>query len=64
MRLRSCIDIDCQANEQIDLISSQLAEAEGITEDLKARDQLGWIQAMTSCRARSEDQVMSEIVLA
>ena len=50
--------------EQIDLITSQLAEAEGITEDLKARDQLGWIQTMTSCRARAEDQVMSEIVLA
>ena len=50
--------------EQIDLITSQLAEAEGITEDLKARGQLGWIQAMTSCRARAEEQVIHELVLA
>ena len=32
------IDIDRQANEQIDLITSQLACVEGVTEDLKARD--------------------------
>ena len=42
------IDIDSQANEQIDLITSQLAQAEGVTEDLNARDQLGWIQTMNS----------------
>ncbi len=58
------IEIDRQANEQIDLITSQLAQSEGVTEDLKARDQLGWIQAMNSCRARAEEQVMREIVLA
>ena len=58
------IDIDHQANEQIDLITSQLAQAEGVTEELKARDQLGWIQAMNSCRARAEAPVVREIVLA
>ena len=58
------IDIDREANEQIELITSQLAQAEGVTESLKARDQLGWIQAMNSCRARAEEQVIREIVLA
>ena len=58
------IDIDREAKEQIDLITSQLAKAEGVTEDLKARDQLGWIQAINSCRARAEEQVIREIVLA
>ena len=58
------IDIDREANEQIDLITSQLAQAEGVTEDLKARDQLGWIQAMDSCLARADEQVIREIVLA
>ena len=57
------IDIDRQANEQIDLITSQLAQAEGVTEDHKARDQLGWIRAMNACRARAEEQVVREIVL-
>ena len=58
------INIDREANEQIDLITSRLARAEGVTEDLKARDQLGWIQAVNSCRARAEEQVIREIVLA
>ena len=58
------IDIDREAKEQIDLITFQLARAEGVTEDLKARDQLGWIQAMNSCRARAEEQVVRELVLA
>lgn len=58
------IDIDRQANEQIDLITSQLAHAEGVSEEFKAHDQLGWIQALNSCRARAEDQVVREIVLA
>ena len=58
------IDIDRQANEQIDLITSQLAKAEGVFEDLKACDQLGWIRAMNSCRARAVEQVIRENVLA
>lgn len=57
------IDIDRETNERIDLITSQLAKAEGVTEELKACDQLGWIQAMNSCRARAEEQVVREIVL-
>ena len=58
------MDLDREAKEQIELITAQLARAEGVTEDLKARDQLGWIRAMNSCRARAEEQVLREIVLA
>ena len=57
------IDIDREAKEQIELITAQLARAEGVNEDLKARDQLGWIRAMNPCRARAEEQVVREIVL-
>lgn len=57
------IDIDRQANEQIDLIASQLAKAEGVFEDLKAHDQLEWIRAINSCRARAEELAIREIVL-
>ena len=56
------IDIARQAMEQIDLITFQLAQAEGVTEDLKARDQLDWIQAMNSCRARAEEIVLNEFI--
>ncbi|MBQ1734902.1 MAG: TnpV protein [Lachnospiraceae bacterium] len=58
------IEIDRQANEQIDIITSQLAQAEGVTEELKARDQLEWIRAINSCRLRAEEQVIRETVLA
>ena len=58
------IDIDRQAMEQIDLITFQIARAEGVTEDLKARDQFEWIRQMNTCRARAEEQVIREIVLA
>ena len=57
------IDIDRQAMEQIDLITSQLSQAEGVTEDLKARDQLEWIRATNSCRARAEEIVLNELIL-
>jgi hypothetical protein len=56
-------EINRQAVEQIELISSQLAKAEGVTEQFKAHDQLGWVQAMNSCRARAEEIVIGEIVL-
>ena len=57
-------EINQQAIEQIELITSQLAKAEGVTEQLKARDQLGWVQAMNSCRARAEEITIREIVFA
>ena len=58
------MDIDRDAKEQIELITAQLARTEGVNEDLKARDQLEWIRRMNSCRARAEEQVVREIVLA
>ncbi|MBR5718170.1 MAG: TnpV protein [Clostridia bacterium] len=57
-------EINRQAIEQIELITSQLAQAEGVTEELKARDLLGWVQAMNSCRARAEEITIREIVFA
>ena len=55
-------EINRQALEQIELITSQIAKGEGVTEQLKVRDQLGWVQAMNSCRIRAEEQVVQEIV--
>ncbi|MBR6109966.1 MAG: TnpV protein [Clostridia bacterium] len=61
--MQHLIDIDREANEQIDFITFQLAQAEGVTEEIKARDQLEWIRRMNSCRARAEELVIREIVL-
>lgn len=62
--IQHLIDIDRQVNEQIEQITFQLAQAEGVTEDLNSRDQLGWIQAMNSCRARAEECVILHMVLS
>ena len=63
-RTQPLIDIDSEALEQIDLITSQLAQAEGVTEELKARDQLEWIRRMNSCRSRAEELTITSIILS
>ncbi|MBQ4447072.1 MAG: TnpV protein [Clostridia bacterium] len=52
------MEIDRQANEQIDFITSRLAKAEGVTTDLKANDLLKWIRGANSVRIRAEAQVI------
>ena len=56
------VEVNNDALTMIERITEQLARAEGVTEDLKARDQLEWIRAMNSCRARAEEQVIHEII--
>ena len=55
-------EIDHSCNERIDLITNQLAHREGVTEALKASDQLEWVRRMNSIRARAEEIVLSELV--
>ena len=54
-------EIDTQANEQFGLIIQQVAAAEHITEQLKAADQMKWIQHMNSIRSRAEEIVLHEL---
>ena len=44
--------------------TDQMPFPEGVTEQLKARDQLGWVQAVNSCTARAVEIVVRETVLA
>lgn len=55
-------DLDEQAQLRFDTIVSQIQEAERITEDLKCRDWLCWVQSMNSIRYRAEEIVLSELV--
>ena len=54
-------DIDTQARTKLDLLVTQLAEKEGINEQLKARDQLVWVRAMNNIRNRAEEIVLQEL---
>lgn len=55
-------DIDTQARNKLDLLVTQLAEKEGINEQLKARDQLAWVRAMNNIRNRAEEIVLKELI--
>ena len=55
-------DLNEQATERCSLIIRQMAEAEGITEDLKAYDPMRWVQAMNSIRSRAEEIIQAEMI--
>ena len=55
-------DIDAQANEQLELLIRQLAKTEGVTEALKAVDQMEWVRRMNSIQNRVEESINGELV--
>ena len=55
-------DVDEQAEERLALIMEQMKAAEGVTEELKARNQLAWVQHMNSIRSRAEEIIYAELV--
>lgn len=54
--------LDKQTKEQLALTIRQMQEAEGVTEALKAADQLEWVRRMNNIRNRAEEIVYNEIV--
>ena len=57
-------EIDNRATEMFERVVKQLAEKEGITEQLKAHDQMAWVGAMNNIRNRAEEIVNVEIIFA
>ena len=57
-------DIDQQAQEQLDTIIRQMAQIQGISEELKAVDQMAWVGKMNHIRASAIEIVNQEIVYA
>ncbi len=51
-----------QAEERFDLLVEQMAKREGVTEQLKAQDQMLWVKKMNSIRMRAEEIVREEII--
>ena len=54
--------LDKQAEEQLVLIIRQMQEAEGVTEALKAENQLEWVRRMNSIRNRAEEIIKTELI--
>ena len=57
-------EINNQATEMFDRLMKQLAEKEGITEQLKATDQMAWVGAMNNICNRAEEIVNTEVIYA
>jgi len=55
-------EIDRQAEEQVDKIVADRMKRDGVDEAMKARDQMGWVQAVNSFTAQAEEMVLAEIV--
>ena len=54
--------IDKDAEDMFNLIVKQTAEIEGVTEQLKAADQMEWIRCMNSIRSRAREFVLKELI--
>ena len=55
-------EIDRTANEMFDLLMKQYAAREGVTEQLKSKNQLEWVQRMNSIRERVEEIINTELI--
>ena len=55
-------DLNEQAEERLDLIIEQMKAAEGVTEELKAQNQLEWVGRMNNIRNRAEEIIKSELI--
>ena len=57
-------EVNRQATEMVENLTAQMAKAEGVTEQLKATDQMRWVGLMNNIRASAEEVVLRELVYA
>ncbi len=57
-------EIDQSCNKRMEIIVSAMAKQEGVTEALKADDQMEWVRRMNNIRNRAEEIVLTELVYA
>ena len=55
-------EIDDAAQKRVDQLMRQMAETEGITEELKARDPIRWVCEMNAIKAQAEETIFEELI--
>lgn len=55
-------EVDKQATEMYNLLVEQMKEKEGVTEELKAENQMEWVQRMGNIEARVREIVLNELI--
>ena len=57
-----CAEIDEAARNRMELIVPELAKQYGVTEQLKAENQMEWVRQMNACKAQAEEVVKAELI--
>ena len=55
-------EIDQTSRRRMEQIISQMAQAEGIDEKLKAKNQIAWVGRMNNIRQRAEEIILAELI--
>ena len=58
------VEVDERAERMLAQLTAEIAKREGVTETLKASDQVEWVQHMNNIRARIEEIVYAEVIYA
>ena len=54
--------VERMAEQRMDTLLPQLMKAAGVTEELKARDQMAWVGLVNNCRARADEIILTDLV--
>ena len=54
--------VDDEAQERMGILVRQMMEKQGVTEDLKARDQMAWVGVVNNIRNAAEEIVLKELI--
>ena len=57
-------EVDREANRMLEQLTTQMALEQGVTEELKARDQMLWVQRMSNIRQAAEEIIYSQLIYA
>jgi len=54
--------VERMAEQRMDTLLPQLMKAAGVTEELKAHDQMAWVGLVNNCRARADEIILADLV--
>ncbi len=62
--MQHCKEIENSAIDRLEFIIKQMKQAENITEQLKATDQMAWVGAMNNIKSRAEEIIKEELIFS
>ena len=62
--MKHLAEIDLSCNDRLEIIETAMMKQEGVTEALKASDQMEWVRRRNSIRSRAEEVILTELIYA